>query len=203
MILSAASGGGSDDRTQALITVDLAATLLRHVISAICATPSYDVSRASRWIRCIVQLVIDGHATSKKHKAGSTEKADNQESTLKLVEEVVDQAVILTSDARRLLKQHQKPQSSAVEQSNNVQMQDTEVETGPEASYPAEELEWLSTTLFNLAVDFFVAENEEEAKRWSSKAVELADVLAANTDGDGGMLAKVLRGKVEELGLGS
>jgi hypothetical protein len=71
------------------------------------------------------------------------------------------------------------------------------------AAYPAEELEWLATTLFNLAVDYYAGEEEEQGAEWARKAVKLADILATSWDGgDGGLLLSVLGRKMAELGWG-
>ena len=107
---------------------------------------------------------------------------------MKLVEEVVEQAVVLATSGNSQGEDHGK----------NTCVPRTELR----AAYPAEELEWLATTLFNLAVDYYVGEEEELGKKWAGKAAELADVLATSRgmDGDGGLLASVLRGKMNELG---
>ena len=67
--------------------------------------------------------------------------------------------------------------------------------------YPPDELEYLATILFNMAVDFYVAGNEDQAKWYAGKAIEIADVLALPQarGGDRGMLAKVLRQKTRSL----
>lgn len=199
MIISAVFAGGGEDCTSPLISGALAANLLRQIISAVRATSDYDVAQASRWIRCVVQLLIDGRNTSVKHVGGLTEAVDSVQTTLHIVEDVVDQAIVLAREAKRPSNsdgQH----SQTKKPDSDIEMQDTEASAALPSPYPAEELEWLATTLFNLAVDFFVDENDDGAKQWSRKAVEVADVLAATPYGDRGMLAKVLRGKVDELG---
>lgn len=40
--------------------------------------------------------------------------------------------------------------------------------------YPKTELEWLATTAFNRAIDYYVQENDEKAKRWAEKAFVVA-----------------------------
>lgn len=65
---------------------------------------------------------------------------------MKLVEEVVDQAIVLASAG------------NSQEQGREEHAKQADVELG--AAYPAEELEWLATTLFNLAVDYYVSEEE-------------------------------------------
>ncbi len=43
--------------------------------------------------------------------------------------------------------------------------------------YPPEELEWLATTAFNRAVDFYCASDDDGCKRWAEKALTLAGLL--------------------------
>ncbi|KAI9697243.1 MAG: hypothetical protein M1836_004807 [Candelina mexicana] len=56
--------------------------------------------------------------------------------------------------------------------------------------YPTEELEWMATTTFNRAVDFFGASDDAASKRWAEKALN----IAALSD-DGGVLHKTLQSK--------
>jgi hypothetical protein len=60
-------------------------------------------------------------------------------------------------------------------------------------AYPEEELEWLSTTTFNRAVDFYLASEDTESRNWVQKALDLAGVMRD------GRLQQVLRSKAEEL----
>lgn len=48
-----------------------------------------------------------------------------------------------------------------------------------EAQYycPNDELEWLSTTAFNHAVDLYCSSREANARRWGRKAIELASLM--------------------------
>jgi hypothetical protein len=109
---------------------------------------------------------------------------------MELVEEVVEQAIVLASAGN---SQEQERE----EHGNDTERAD--VELG--AAYPAEELEWLATTLFNLAVHYYADEEEEWGAEWARKAVKLADILAASLDvGDGGLLLSVLTRKMAELG---
>lgn len=61
------------------------------------------------------------------------------------------------------------------------------------SAYPEEELEWLATTAFNRAVDFYLESADRESRQWAEKALDLATVMR-----DGG-LKRVLRSKAEEL----
>ena len=45
---------------------------------------------------------------------------------------------------------------------------------GPD-HYPPTELEWLATTAFNHAVDYYVQENDGLCKAWAERALKLAE----------------------------
>lgn len=51
--------------------------------------------------------------------------------------------------------------------------------------YPQEELGWLATTSFNLAVDAFGAKRDQECQRWANLAMSLA-----HYGDDGGVLER-------------
>jgi len=176
MVLCAASAGYNNP--EPLISIDTAAKLLGQLVNVARGIKGYGVVQASRWIRCIVQLIID--APDREARSPN----------MKLVEEVVEQAIVLAS-AGNLQAQERKEYGNGAEQAD--------AELG--AAYPAEELEWLATTLFNLAVDYYVGEKEEQGAKWARKAVELAHIRATSWDADdGGLLVSVLRGKMAELG---
>ena len=171
IILSALAGRGGEKTKEPLITVEVASQLVKQLIGAIRRRASYNTAEASRWIRCLVQMVTDTRPSMKQ-----------DENKTQLIEGVVEQALVLANHARSKIFAGIDPASTV--------------------AYPSEELEWLATTLFNLAVDFYVAGSAEMAKKWACKAVEVADVLenGERGTGDGGMLARVLRGKIAELG---
>ncbi|KAL2036382.1 hypothetical protein N7G274_010903 [Stereocaulon virgatum] len=60
--------------------------------------------------------------------------------------------------------------------------------------YPAEELEWLTTTTFNRAIDFYCSSQDAACRRWAERALGLA-VLCD----DGVQLHEVLQGKYQGL----
>jgi hypothetical protein len=62
--------------------------------------------------------------------------------------------------------------------------------------YPADELEWLATTAFNQAVDFYVVSNDKDSQRWGRKAIGLAGLIQGDK---GNKLVKVLREKFQNL----
>jgi hypothetical protein len=40
--------------------------------------------------------------------------------------------------------------------------------------YPGEELEWMATTAFNRAVDYYCLQDDAACKLWATKAMEIA-----------------------------
>ena len=177
MILCAVSEGNDDGEPPILI--DSAAKILYHVIKAAQGTDGYSVLVMSRWVRYLVQLVLSGP------------EHESNEASLKLIEEVVEQVLVLATVEHAREEEPKSPNHDA-----NV------AGAGLNEAYPAAELAWLATTLFNLGVDFYASQNEVPGSKWARKAVELAGVLETSkgVDGDGGVLASVLRTKMAELG---
>ncbi|KAG4436689.1 hypothetical protein IFR05_007837 [Cadophora sp. M221] len=64
--------------------------------------------------------------------------------------------------------------------------------------FPAEELEWMATTAFNRAVDFYCAGDDEIAKDWAGKALNISQYCS-----DEGSLERLLQSKLLELKFGS
>lgn len=62
--------------------------------------------------------------------------------------------------------------------------------------YPPEELEYLATTAFNRAVDFYCASQDAACRRWAGKALEMAELCR---DDDGGALRDLLMDKFARL----
>jgi hypothetical protein len=60
--------------------------------------------------------------------------------------------------------------------------------------YPSTELEWLATTSYNHAVDYYLQENDEKCRLWAEKALAIAHWAE-----DGGTLRELLMQKYSEL----
>lgn len=56
--------------------------------------------------------------------------------------------------------------------------------------YPVEELEWLATTTYNKAVDFYCASHDVNCRRWAERAFNIAQLSS-----DGGLLHELLQSK--------
>lgn len=88
-----------------------------------------------------------------------------------LAESVLDQALILARDSPNSTRSTSTP-------------------------YPKDELQWLATTAFNRAVEFFLVSADEECRRWAGKAIALADSISGD---DGCELGRLLRRNLARL----
>ena len=64
-----------------------------------------------------------------------------------------------------------------------------------EQKYPGEELEWIATTAFNRALDFYCANDDRACKTWVEKALAVAEELADRDKG----VSRLLKEKYSEL----
>lgn len=102
-----------------------------------------------------------------------------------IAEAVLDQVLAL---ARRRTNTHRDTNTGSV--SGSV--------PGPGSGYPVDELEWLATTAFNRAVDFYRDSEDARCRRWAGKAIEVAELV----DGGGSGLGQLMRRNLGMLGLG-
>ena len=182
-----------------------AGNLICKLVEAIRSYSSYSVLSASSWIRCIVQVVING--LKRKEAMWISADSDLQhsiESGLLTVESLAHQAVLLSRKSYASLPANQIPVAKETQDANAI--------------YPPIELEHLSTTLFNLAIDLYVAERDETATKMAKLALRIAEVpehVFAFHDSSAGnweegnsieglegarALAGVLRRRMNELG---
>ena len=224
------------------LPIQTSITLLGTLLGLIRDGQDYDVIQAARWIRCIVQLVLDAQpavlTTTTTSQAAAAPTMSNATSTitttvstvntatLDLLSPVVTEAIELArsvvNNAVAKTQQPAKPSSTRMSKG---------ISTQPAAQlYPSDELQWLATTLFNLAVDLYfagaAADGPQEkpgeaslgtAEQWATRAVQLADVLALNeglastaeqvsrdvngsAGGGHGVLATLLRYKAASVG---
>ncbi|KAK3387485.1 meiosis protein SPO22/ZIP4 like-domain-containing protein [Podospora didyma] len=69
---------------------------------------------------------------------------------------------------------------------------------GAQASWPEEELEWMATTAFNHAIDYYSARENDLAQQWATKAINLSHYRD-----DEGSLERLLQEKFLRLNMGS
>lgn len=214
LILCAATTKEEGDlQNQAVLSVGQATKILSKIVQAVRTLQVYDMNQAARWIRCIVQLVIDhGNVFPDTNVDFDTSfNSAATSSTINLLKSIIDQAIMLATSAAEASEPHSPSVKTRttidhegdIDMTNHENNNNTASHHDHESNlYPPDELEYLATILFNMAVDFYVAGNEDQAKWYAGKAIEIADVLALPQakDGDRGMLAKVLRQKTRSLG---
>lgn len=124
---------------------------------------SEDVDRLARWIRCLLSLALS--------------------SKVEVAEKIVDQVIAIVGNAKEV------GPSDIGDQCVSSAKEVTLAKQKP-GHYPAEELEWIATTAFNRAVDFYCASQDDACRRWAGKAISLA-----NLGDDHGQLHELLQNK--------
>lgn len=84
------------------------------------------------------------------------------------------------------------PPSSPSKRENDADSADEEHKQSD--CYPATELEWMATSAFNRAIDYYVGEDDSKCKVWAEKAMTVAQWLE-----DDGQLRDLLMGKFSAL----
>jgi hypothetical protein len=182
ILSSAPTQNDTHQRPMTQLPLPLAIDLLSKIIKAMRAQPDYDVERAARWIRCVVQLVLDHRPQHEEFKDVDLE-AKERDQCLDIVCNIISEALVLAADA-----------VNTAAEGKSIQ------------AYPSDELHWLATMLFNLGVEHWVAEKEGEARKWTEKAIQVADAMGRNPGkfgGDGGALGRGLRAKRGRMGFES
>lgn len=164
----------------------VAARTMGLIIQALRLQKSYNFEQASRWIRCIAQLIlVDIEKAVIAYNGQGELKCDQN---LKILDSVIQQAMAL-----------------AQLETYPVEVDKMEIDSQEEAvshppHYPREELQWLSTKVFNLAIDFLALDQNEKAQRWASKALEVAKLLDSGSErGTEHNLSNLLRNKMNDL----
>lgn len=70
------------------------------------------------------------------------------------------------------------PPSSPVKLENDADSADEDPQQSDR--YPATELEWMATSAFNRAIDYYVGDNDPKCKVWAEKAMTVAQWLEDN-----------------------
>lgn len=119
--------------------------------------------KLSRWIRCLFSLAL---------------------SETDIAVQLLDQAVTIAEDARKVCD------SISLRRSWDDLTQVLSSLLQQSMSYPPEELEWLATTAFNRAIDFYCTSQDQPCRLWAEKALTLSNLCE-----DGGALHEVLQEK--------
>lgn len=219
---TALSDGNPVDAVRcASISTTTVATLLCRIVSIVRSMPGYDIVQASRWLRCIIQTILE---REKQTEPASSSDTTNPPTMYALIDSLTTQAIITAQESITTYREDiQLPSPSHL-------LQPTSPSQSQSLLYPSSELEWLSTTLFNRSIDHYIQGNDPLAREWAKRAIEIADVLGdmpdpndddgdltnvhGEDDGDGdvamtttpqktkkkGQLSGLLRGRCGQLG---
>ncbi|KAL8654418.1 MAG: hypothetical protein Q9210_001512 [Variospora velana] len=138
-------------------------TTLQQIVTKVWQPESEDIDRLARWIRCLLSLAL----SSKVEVAGK----------------IVDQVISIVGNAKEV------GPSDIGDQCVSSAKEVTLAKQKP-GHYPAEELEWIATTAFNRAVDFYCTSQDDACRSWAGKAISLA-----NLGDDHGQLHELLQNK--------
>ncbi|OAL23564.1 hypothetical protein AYO20_10960 [Fonsecaea nubica] len=157
MILSASMSGlestepsqpsGPESSTPPVpLPVSTTTNLLAKLISGLRNHSDYDSNRAARWMRCMVQIVLDRRRDSRpqnqcqsESEAESEQQQQQQNGRRRTEEKNLSTVVRITEHALDLATSAASPAAAGGN------------------DYPPEELEWLAVTLFNLAIDLYAS----------------------------------------------
>jgi hypothetical protein len=172
-------------------------SMLQKIINLTSKQNGGDVVRLSRWLRCLFNLTLSldegislkcldqaTHIAARKH--GVCPKQCNTIMILSKPTQRTHQAGISLSTLAT------PPPSSPLKSDHDAILADQESKQ-PDC-YPATELEWMATSAYNRAVDYYVAEDDAKCKIWAEKAMIVAQWLE-----DDGQLRDLLMGKFSTL----
>lgn len=126
---------------------------LRKIVSASARLEKMDTAKLSRWIRCLLQIALPRDVAVAEEILGRVEA---------ICRDLKAKRQKLPSTSFSPFPQHQQQYHSSY-------------------YYPPEELEWLATTTFNRAIDFYCASDDVRCKLWAEKALAIAAIFDDET----------------------
>ncbi|KAF2848838.1 SPO22-domain-containing protein [Plenodomus tracheiphilus IPT5] len=155
-------------------------SVLQKIINLTCRQRDSDMTKLSRWIRCLFSLSLDHDETI----------------SIRCIQQVTQMAAtrqgILHRRTANPVLTTPPPSSSPVTVTDDLESADDDFKESDR--YPKIELAWLATTTYNRAVDYYVQENDVKAKEWAEKSFMIAQWLE-----DDGALRDLLMGKFSML----
>ncbi|KKY22142.1 putative zn cluster transcription factor rds2 [Phaeomoniella chlamydospora] len=201
-----------DKEYRSPMAINLTSDLLCKITSILRNMSDYNINQASQWIRCIFQHILDEQPPQQLPNSNID---DNMETSFNLLDAITTRAILLARESltsyieaiqlpspNRLFQQikphnHQYPSTTVVMQERNTNM----TMTSPLPSshlYPSIELEFLSTTLFNHAVDMYVMNQDVAGKQYARRAVEIADIMTEILDNESRSISETKNDKASK-----
>ncbi|KAL2444410.1 hypothetical protein ABEF95_016731 [Exophiala dermatitidis] len=215
-IASANTATAITTTTTPRMPVSTATKLLAKLIDGLRDHSNYDVPQASRWIRCVVQAILDPRGanavapSSQRDTTTSTSISPPEDvNNLETLRVITDQSLALARSGLALASTAKGSVSgseadSGAGRSTTSNRGKNKAGTGCGSGsaavtamlnsgvcdsqnsammYPSDELEWLATMLFNLAIDLFVASSSSPST--SRRAPAGTDPTISRTADDG------------------
>lgn len=169
--------------------------MLHKIVGLTCRQSCTDLTKLSRWIRCLFHLSINqNEAVSLKCIEHVTQLASMKHGVSCSVGFRSESAIKPNQDLWRTKSMmHTPPPSpSPIVPRSNAHPADDICDKAEK--YPETELEWLATSTYNRAVDYYIQEDDDNAKLWAQKSFMIAQWLE-----DNGALRGLLMGKFSTL----
>ncbi|XPS72064.1 sporulation-specific protein 22 [Ascochyta lentis] len=172
-------------------------SMLQKIINLTSRQDGNDTTKLSRWIRCLFNSTLNIDETISLKCLDQATQIAAKKHGVRLHQTSSD---LLNS--KRTQCPHESGSLSlsiaTPATSSPVKLED-DVNPADEESkqtnrYPATELEWLATSSFNRAVDYYLSDNDVKCKEWAEKAMKVAQWLE-----DDGRLRDLLMGKFSAL----
>jgi hypothetical protein len=185
---------------QSANTVKEVLSVLEKIIKLTSHQSGTDMVKLSRWLRCLFNLAltfdesISYRCTDQAVKLATTR---HRVSPFSLFSHIRCRAIVKPRQDTCVAKPavlHTPPPSSKPIRYENEVLADNAFK-GVDR-YPPTELEWLATSAFNHAVDYYLQDNDKDCKRWAEQAFVLAQWLE-----DDGTLRDLLMEKYASLKL--
>ena len=142
-------------------------TTLQQIINMNWQQSNSGTDKLSRWIRCLFSLALSETA---------------------IAEQLLDQAITIAEVARKVCGSNSLKRSpDDLTQIHLSRLQQSK-------PYPPEEIEWLASTAFNRAIDFYCTSQDAACRVWAGKALALSNLCE-----DGGALHEVLQQKYQNV----
>ncbi|OAP63880.1 hypothetical protein AYL99_03107 [Fonsecaea erecta] len=206
MILSASTTASDaplpeQDPTRSVLPISTTTNLIAKLISGLRNHPNYDNSRAARWVRCVVQIVLDWRE-SRSHESPEKDSA-REEKGLGTVARITKHALNLARSAPGQDYPTEELEWLAATLFNLAidlyasNSESTTADSGTQDKGDKHQKPSKEVTTAAAAAAAAVT----SPQFWAKRAVEIADVLAVDTarGGDAGMLAKLLRERCQKL----
>ncbi|KAK4950074.1 hypothetical protein LTR66_013966 [Elasticomyces elasticus] len=177
-----------------LIPKTAAVRLICKVIQILRQLQDFSIEQAARWLRCIVQLIIED-IEQIVAMADTRGLSKATASNLAMLDSLIQQM-------NGIAQLHLPAQQRSLQVEANPFTESNSTDAAKSQAYPQEELEWTATKLFNLAIDFYTARHVDLARTWADKAVEVASLFHIpdlDCDHRNFDLAGVLNRKIQEM----